>query len=231
MVRRLSSRSDHPRIRGEHERAGVAYMEIAGSSPHTRGALCSLAAGLGRAGIIPAYAGSTPEDDRDHTRFEDHPRIRGEHGSGVTEDEDRRGSSPHTRGAPPRCWPAWSSPGIIPAYAGSTRGVWRSARGSWDHPRIRGEHRPAGVARVASGGSSPHTRGAPRRSCRPRSRRRIIPAYAGSTPSISLPPGSPEDHPRIRGEHVAVRPQVPQSGGSSPHTRGALAHHVPDLGE
>ena len=73
---------------------------------------------------------------------------------------DGPGSSPHTRGALSTFPPLAGEPGIIPAYAGSTRGVWRSARGSWDHPRIRGEHTDSLQPGDIVFGSSPHTRGA-----------------------------------------------------------------------
>ena len=50
----------------------------------------------------------------------------------------------------------------------------------------------------------------------------IIPAYAGSTfPSLGEPT-SPEDHPRIRGEHLNWTSTFGPPPGSSPHTRGAL---------
>ena len=157
-----------------------------------------------RHGIIPAYAGST------HVA--------------ACLDHVAQGSSPHTRGAPPGTTPRATTsrdhprirgehlmsysirlcdPGIIPAYAGSTTRV---------------EIMSAGLE-----GSSPHTRGAPRRP--PRSTR------------------SAGDHPRIRGEHdveqadevhllgiiPAYAGSTPPDGvphampmGSSPHTRGAL---------
>ena len=57
------------------------------------------------------------------------------------------------------------------------------------------------AAAPMAAGSSPHTRGAPdrpRRRCRGR-----------------------RDHPRIRGEHGALRSGRLRGGGSSPHTRGA----------
>ena len=72
-------------------------------------------------------------------------------------------------------------------------------------------------------GSSPHTRGARPPSDRDRRRRRIIPAYAGST--VAQIPGKivKADHPRIRGEHpIAAKPDNLVMG-SSPHTRGARA--------
>ena len=174
---------DHPRIRGEHVQA------------HRRA--------YRRAGIIPAYAGSTDrfrrwlqsgEGSSPHTRGArgprrrpaagtgDHPRIRGEH---LVNDWRRRGLS-----------------GIIPAYAGSTSDLVRyrspvggssphtrgappplssTNRWAWDHPRIRGEHARSASSRRARCG--------------------IIPAYAGSTCPWTL--------------------TAPASMGSSPHTRGA----------
>ena len=76
---------------------------------------------LVKAGIIPAYAGSTPRVPTSVHRCS--------------------GSSPHTRGAlvlliPYTCWWPGSSPHTRGARApqGPTTGC------SWDHPRIRGEH-------------------------------------------------------------------------------------------
>ena len=137
--------------------------------------------------------------------LKDHPRIRGEHLVGR-----------HV---------AVGLVGIIPAYAGSTHFLFDAAHGNEgssphtrgaptfcltqrtatrDHPRIRGEHfndfkndnategiipayagsTPAPWSgRRAGRGSSPHTRGAP---------------------GLMLRPGMIcEDHPRIRGEHLA----------------------------
>ena len=76
---------------------------MAGSSPHTRGALSLGPAILRRRRIIPAYAGST--SGAFSLRL----------GGG--------GSSPHTRGALAEGVPVAHFPGIIPAYAGSTSGT------------------------------------------------------------------------------------------------------------
>ena len=134
------------------------------------------------------------------------------------------GSSPHTRGTPA------PTPSTTP---------WRR-----DHPRIRGEHH------------APHPGGARLPG--------IIPAYAGNTMISSqswvpVPGSSPHtrgtlpshnarledcgDHPRIRGEHLAISlcilpyqriipayagntragpPDHLPRQGSSPHTRGTL---------
>ena len=136
---------------------------------------------------------------------QDHPRIRGEHKPGKSDDAFDAGSSPHTRGARYSS-SRWSiRRGIIPAYAGST-----------DHSSSSSSCR-----------SSPHTRGA-------RGRRRelapapgIIPAYAGSTLRGSARSGCAPDHPRIRGEHPSECDEGHIVTGSSPHTRGALGLSVP----
>ena len=206
-----------PAYAGSTLKQGLVTARQAGSSPHTRGALCrktwataicgghprirgehvihALGGGSVR-GIIPAYAGSTSIE--------------------LPGAADKAGSSPHTRGTRAR------------AYASSS-----SCR---DHPRIRGEHDVAtvgghnddGIIPAYAGntmissqswvpvpGSSPHTRGTLKRGPPGGSRRGehvlesdlpvdlhgIIPAYAGNTLcSLGFVCGS-GDHPRIRGEH------------------------------
>ena len=172
---------DHPRIRGEHP-AAERQATVKG-------------------GIIPAYAGSTPDRAARPGRPRDHPRIRGEHGRELV---GSRGSQR-----------------IIPAYAGSTRSIRQHPRRPKDHPRIRGEHESSTSRSRPSPGSSPHTRGARRRPGRPRRSAGIIPAYAGSTPSTSTRRRAATDHPRIRGEHSSQNTRSPGCRGSSPHTRGA----------
>ncbi|ERH20064.1 hypothetical protein HMPREF0043_00193 [Actinobaculum sp. oral taxon 183 str. F0552] len=199
------SPADHPRIRGEHKdpRSRVAFFE--GSSPHTRGARqAGPQYGL-RQRIIPAYAGSTFLGGRRFVRLGDHPRIRGEHCVRVSVPRTVQGSSPHTRGAQNRPERQRDGRRIIPAYAGSTSSAMMSSRVREDHPRIRGEHSTATGRSARSRGSSPHTRGAPPGPLSHPRRTRIIPAYAGSTPS---------------GVIVLLA-----ASGSSPHTRGA---HVGD---
>ena len=131
------------------------------------------------------------------------------------------GSSPHTRGAPRRSGGRARRSRIIPAYAGSTVSLLVSHFRPSDHPRIRGEHNPCGHSPMRPWGSSPHTRGAPVRCLSRGCRKRIIPAYAGSTAVPLVYSRRGTDHPRIRGEHD--RDQVATVGleGSSPHTRGA----------
>ena len=137
----LESHGDHPRIRGEHRsRTGRCHRTSGiipayagstrlrscrrrwrgGSSPHTRGALVCRRCRRCAARIIPAYAGSTRWSTAYGKNCPDHPRIRGEHMVSTARALDRGGSSPHTRGAPPRPGHKAAVPGIIPAYAGST---------------------------------------------------------------------------------------------------------------
>ena len=232
---------DHPRIRGEHDIVTATGCRPWGSSPHTRGAHQKRLRSHQRRRIIPAYAGSTGRAAAGIGTARDHPRIRGEHSQQAAIEATAPGSSPHTRGALPLTDFGGVVRGIIPAYAGSTGTLSLPGLSKTDHPRIRGEHPTDAQSEAFSAGSSPHTRGAPAARRRRHPQRRIIPAYAGSTPDraglcetggiipayagstflvIWVPPAKP-DHPRIRGEHA--RPRITSRGtdGSSPHTRGA----------
>ena len=112
--------TDHPRIRGEHVLQYVPTVGLLGSSPHTRGAHRQRRLDHQPVWIIPAYAGSTGRRRRRCRGRRDHPRIRGEHFSFLSQ---------------------WcGSGGIIPAYAGSTPARRPHRTASADHPRIRGEH-------------------------------------------------------------------------------------------
>ena len=194
--------ADHPRIRGEHGSRSAPPPGRRGSSPHTRGAHQRAPVCARHQGIIPAYAGSTSPSVSSSSIKADHPRIRGEHLGGCLSGSQIRGSSPHTRGARPVGRHVAAADGIIPAYAGSTMASYRLDLMTQDHPRRRGEHPRAPVTTVHGAGSSPHTRGAPAAASpramaisgssphtrgalclhrRHRTRRRIIPAYAGST--------------------------------------------------
>ena len=112
---------DHPRIRGEHVCDGQDCELHVGSSPHTRGAPPHAPRRRRSLRIIPAYAGSTSSIASPTRSARDHPRIRGEHMRPWTSRDSRRGSSPHTRGAPPILLFSAALRRIIPAYAGSTR--------------------------------------------------------------------------------------------------------------
>ena len=214
---------DHPRIRGEHGILRDMIVGSEGSSPHTRGALVGALSYASATWIIPAYAGSTLKIADGPDIAQDHPRIRGEHESGQAKGASVEGSSPHTRGALHLPYSLAVVPGIIPAYAGSTRPARICGRSSRDHPCIRGEHSPLSLSLARGAGSSPHTRGARADAHGDPALDGIIPAYAGSTSGLPLAEWRRADHPRIRGEHPPRWVHPDAYRGSSPHTRGARA--------
>ena len=75
----LFGSEDHPRIHGEHEGSLKEAAEMQGSPPHTRGTHIRLLARRAVVGITPAYTGNTMSVLLLLQRFEDHPRIHGEH--------------------------------------------------------------------------------------------------------------------------------------------------------
>ena len=111
---------DHPRVCGEHRRLCHAYLHVSGSSPRMRGALYTYETDVPSKGIIPAYAGSTPDTRRPLAPCRDHPRVCGEHDNIQEDSETSTGSSPRMRGALRAVRVELQRIGIIPAYAGST---------------------------------------------------------------------------------------------------------------
>ncbi len=212
---------DHPRVCGEHDGRNRSRGDRRGSSPRMRGAH---AAHLGRVawpGIIPAYAGSTTSATTIMPNSGDHPRVCGEHTGHPVGQVGGEGSSPRMRGARQPAPEPVRRPRIIPAYAGSTMSNGIRCKVAGDHPRVCGEHSALDVAADASAGSSPRMRGAHICSRRASRRRRIIPAYAGSTGMAGSPLASHADHPRVCGEHTVHVVQNAFEKGSSPRMRGA----------
>ncbi len=131
-----------------------------------------------------------------------------------------RGSSPRARGTQSLRLDGVPRRRFIPAGAGNTRfSTPRGSRGSV-HPRGRGEHGAATIAKSVLIGSSPRARGtrhvldlAPRAS-------RFIPAGAGNTHTLSPRRLSAPVHPRGRGEHGTTRIVTTDDAGSSPRARG-----------
>ena len=172
---------DHPRMRGEHPTRSRRRARPAGSSPHARRARTIDHSGQTKPGIIPACAGSTRLSVLPPRRRRDHPRMRGEHALTLGRKQAGAGSSPHARGAHGLLKVEHAVAGIIPACAGSTCHLRRRLQWRRDHPRMRGEHSAASMDAAASGGSSPHARGARVRPSREADPAGIIPACAGST--------------------------------------------------
>ena len=175
--------------------------------------------------IIPAYAGSTIREGPWAWDTRDHPRVCGEHLLAMFDTQLPTGSSPRMRGAHAVFQQGHPARGIIPAYAGSTRGSSTVATWSRDHPRVCGEHGGAHVARGKLQGSSPRMRGALDVQRTTAVAIRIIPAYAGSTRRMPRRPPWRRDHPRVCGEHRWRCKRCGAVSGSSPRMRGArLAH-------
>ena len=136
------------------------------------------------------------------------------------------GSSPLTRGKP--ISPSWNrvNRGLIPAHAGKTgRGHRRGARPG-AHPRSRGENFRLRRGQVGARGSSPLTRGKPRRRTCTCMSGRLIPAHAGKTRASTRRTARSAAHPRSRGENMGADMSALSVWGSSPLTRGKLDHEV-----
>ena len=211
---------------GEHADYSPVKGDVAGSSPHVRGALDIERGGQCFDGIIPACAGSTGNTHTSTQQDRDHPRMCGEHSLRPPPLYPTWGSSPHVRGAPRRFMNLSLFAGIIPACAGSTLSASETSTYAWDHPRMCGEHQSSPRLEQAQPGSSPHVRGALHALFRRMRYQGIIPACAGSTRSGRCSNSQWRDHPRMCGEHFLIREMDAKHTGSSPHVRGAPVLHV-----
>ena len=194
----------HPRMRGEHAPGLWVVAVVGGSSPHARGTHGDgrLQRECGR--LIPACAGNTWRRRTREPWRTAHPRMRGEHTTGMFRSRARFGSSPHARGTPEVTGLEYGEKRLIPACAGNTDLHSTAASCRAAHPRMRGEH-GGGGARQGGGD-------------------RLIPACAGNT-SGNQPGRLPRPaHPRMRGEHGGSGSGSASASGSSPHARGTHVH-------
>ena len=153
-----------------------------------------------------------------------HPRARGEHILGTANDGLTYGSSPRTRGTQACTLYGFGSIRFIPAHAGNTGHPRPGQHPDPVHPRARGEHKASSAGWSEATGSSPRTRGTPKKSCRFTCGRRFIPAHAGNTGEEQSSYINDAVHPRARGEHEGGAVFLPDIGGSSPRTRGTLSN-------
>ena len=130
----------------------------------------------------------------------DHPRVCGEHTTIATWFIPLPGSSPRMRGTL-----------SFPSYV---LGYW------WDHPRVCGEHPFLEMVTYPALGSSPRMRGTHTLHPRINPRAGIIPAYAGNTIPCCRSADVNRDHPRVCGEHYAIKDSMADYTGSSPRMRG-----------
>ena len=153
------SRTTKPRSRGENSCFGDFGCGTAGSSPLTRGKPCGEGASCFPEGLIPAHAGKTDAWVGEFFEWRAHPRSRGENPTAYRGNAANAGSSPLTRGKPPRPRRGHRRRGLIPAHAGKTVLAIQLRICAWAHPRSRGENPPGGDDGQSIGGSSPLTRG------------------------------------------------------------------------
>ena len=216
----LRRRPVHPRSRGEHPVAPIAFDPGSGSSPLARGTLREALARPRPARFIPARAGNTAASTPPRPSTSVHPRSRGEHKPASRGLLPQPGSSPLARGTPIEVDPVLGALRFIPARAGNTWAFATSLSPRVVHPRSRGEHDPVSRGLSSLAGSSPLARGTPR-PARPRHRgRRFIPARAGNTRLIVERVAMAAVHPRSRGEHPASATTSLAGAGSSPLARG-----------
>ena len=114
---------DHPRSRGVDMISARVMMMTSGSSPLARGRRRQESRGAECHRIIPARAGSTSLPGEVALRDKDHPRSRGVDFGLASVLLGGMGSSPLARGRRLLSSASSCARGIIPARAGSTRGV------------------------------------------------------------------------------------------------------------
>ena len=132
-----------------------------------------------------------------------HPRSRGENtvkGEFKFRDE---GSSPLTRGKPPRRRRTGALSRLIPAHAGKTEAQAQAPPRRPAHPRSRGENTVVRRSLSIPRGSSPLTRGKRVGVTLDAWRRGLIPAHAGKTTSGAFKNMNAAAHPRSRGENTS----------------------------
>ena len=168
-----------------------------------RGQLAQLDGELGDAGIIPARAGPTHNLFSYLCKISDHPRSCGANRSQLNHVTRLSGSSPLVRGQHEQNLGFYKVHRIIPARAGPTIRVCRSACRPADHPRSCGANFGKLVQADECIGSSPLVRGQLDDLCDMLTRVRIIPARAGPTTSIEVAPNSATDHPRSCGANIS----------------------------
>ena len=127
------------------------------------------------------------------------------------------------RGKPrPYCC-CWRITGLIPACAGKTIAGFDESEVGRAHPRVCGENIDVNSNHMPGAGSSPRVRGKLATAYLRFKCPRLIPACAGKTRLVILPPRLFQAHPRVCGENEDVDVNTTTAAGSSPRVRGKLA--------
>ena len=151
-----------------------------------------------------------------------HPRVCGENVDTRNWEAWLKGSSPRVRGKPKRNVLCAFPHRLIPACAGKTYSCYPLSDSRTAHPRVCGENKNRSVMSRHGGGSSPRVRGKLIEALGGQVIRRLIPACAGKTESLSKTLGAPPAHPRVCGENVVFSFLGSPPTGSSPRVRGKL---------
>ena len=210
----------HPRSRGENPPPSTLSRCVYGSSPLTRGKHLQAHRIDAQPGLIPAHAGKTGSVVQAGGARAAHPRSRGENHALASTASCEVGSSPLTRGKRVGFLPGDLAAGLIPAHAGKTHMTTKGEALASAHPRSRGENPYARLARRCGRGSSPLTRGKPRRTFPSTWTGGLIPAHAGKTSASWSRTAAGTAHPRSRGENPEIWSASILESGSSPLTRG-----------
>ena len=218
----ISTRTAHPRSRGENAIPCISSCTICGSSPLTRGKLEAHSEWRAAPGLIPAHAGKTHHDHPSGASGAAHPRSRGENYLSSPARHLKQGSSPLTRGKLRLIREDDNIAGLIPAHAGKTPCGLSSRISRPAHPRSRGENFSVPFRLSEEAGSSPLTRGKRAIHVIAGPTMRLIPAHAGKTCRSASAPGRTAAHPRSRGENSHAHSNSKVAPGSSPLTRGKL---------
>ena len=174
-------RRAHPHVCGEHLASSPKTPLGSGSSPRMRGTLAIMSACEGNKGLIPTYAGNTPEYTAPELSHGAHPHVCGEHtivlcGRGFSE-----GSSPRMRGTLMPVLKQHYSSGLIPTYAGNTAVPVLIQNNTGAHPHVCGEHATIEIWTAITQGSSPRMRGTHWVAFALAPAPGLIPTYAGNT--------------------------------------------------
>ena len=144
----------------------------------------------------------------------------GENGSAQDGSQPPGGSSPRGRGKPYQAFRRQPDNGLIPAWAGKTRGRCARSRTRPAHPRVGGENAVCFAGTLMSVGSSPRGRGKHGDTITRIEKARLIPAWAGKTRHGRSPGPPHRAHPRVGGENSKSQPAPAAGKGSSPRGRG-----------
>ena len=211
----------HPRMRGYHGHGYRSSQISPGPPPHARGSRAGGRRRDPRARPTPACAGITcalPPGSHPRTA---HPRMRGDHSSGVGFRGRGTGPPPHARGSHrPKRRPA-ASARPTPACAGITCFGISTSVGEEAHPRMRGDHSPWVRYVRAAFGPPPHARGSRGSTRLHGDVPRPTPACAGITGDEGVLWILRAAHPRMRGDHADHPFEHAGGRGPPPHARGS----------